>query len=170
MNISQGLRQVSTLKEKIKQYTTYLQNNATWEEGEDPIYPFFEILCKRTEAVREMASLQARVAAANATNTIEYEGNKITLSHAVKLLSELKASISLLNVLTSNKTETNTVNSVTWEPDPEDYSKRVRIEKTTTTHYALIHRDKAEMLEKLKEQFQILNDQVEAANHRITIP
>jgi len=170
LTISLGLRKVKDLKNKLSECDARIRTSVMWNADNDPVWDFKTLIEQRSQLIEELCTLKARIAKANAICSVELEGEDWTLAELVAVLAELKGEIALITGLHVQDQETKTETSKSWEPDEHDYSKRVKVETTTVTKCALPTRTKAELIEKLKAKFAMINEVVETTNHQTQLP
>jgi hypothetical protein len=164
LSISQVLRYASKLKNQISEARTRAQRSLNHQKDQSTAFDFYEMFNKANSLSDELAALQGKLASANANNTVDYKGNKITLGHAVRILEELKGRISWIKGLNSlDMCETKSSEKV-WDETSDKY-----VLKETITVCALPEADKADRCERLQEEFDLLNGAVESANHIVKI-
>ena len=170
LTISLGLRKVKDLKNKISECDARIRTSVMWDAENEPVWSFKDLIEQRSQLIDELCTLKARIAKANALCVVELEGEDWTLAELVAVLAELKGEIALISGLRTQDQEKRTETSKSWEPDEHDYSKRVKVETTTVTCCALPTRTKAELIEKLKAKFAMINEVVETTNHQTQLP
>jgi hypothetical protein len=164
VSISQALRYASKLKNQISEARKRAESSLIYKLGEQAAFSFSEMLTKADVASFELAALQGKLAAANAENTVEYKGNQISLSHAVRVLQELKGRIAWVRALPCQTTENAVNQERSWDENTDKY-----ILKTSTTVCALPEAKRAELADSLQEEFDSLNGSVELANQVVKL-
>lgn len=171
ITISSAIRQINALKKKISDCDNNMQDSVWYDESTPPVYDFNATYSKRAEYVRQMLSLQTRMAVANATTRIKTpDGQEILLAEAVRILSEFRGEIAQLKILKTQAKDRIENHKVNWIPDEHDYSKRVKEEVTTVFICKLPQAAKAELIENLQNKHDALNDVVEYTNNQTTLP
>lgn len=165
MTIASSLRRIKRLKGDMDALAQRAGLAVSHLKDATPPFPFQETRGLLDSTRVELVKLRAGVARANATTTVEWEGQPITLTEAIGLLQEIKAEITWLRGLTIREGTTRTS-----EWDYDDMGRRMRrIEEVTyVTHLTEVVR--AKQLQDLADRFERLNALVEAANHSTTLP
>jgi hypothetical protein len=164
VSISQALRYASKLKNQISEARKRAESSLIHKSGEETAFSFSEMLTKADTASNDLAALQGKLAAANAANTVEYKGNQISLSHAVRVLQELKGRIAWVRGLPCQITETSVNQERSWDDTTDKY-----VLKTSTTICALPEAKRAELADALQEEFDSLNGSVELTNQMVKL-
>jgi hypothetical protein len=159
LTISQALRYSSKLKNQISETRTRAFGSLNHKSGEPTAFSFSEMVGKSEKLSDELANLQGKLAVANATNTINYKKETLTLAHAVKILQELKGRIAWMKTLPCLSNESVTTTDSQWDDDNFKYVKQ-----QVTTLCCLPEADRAEIVDNLQEEFDSLNGAVEALN------
>jgi hypothetical protein len=159
LSISQALRYASKLKGKIADARTRAASSITHKAGEETAFDFKAMLDSADTLSDELAALQGRIAVANATNSVIFEGNQISLSHAVRVLQELKGRIAWVKGLTVLQVESVEQSDVDWD---DVAAKSVR--KSWRMICRLPEAARAALVDQLQEKFDRLNGAVESIN------
>jgi hypothetical protein len=134
------------------------------KDGEQTAFFFPEMLKKADALSYELAHIQGKLAVANATNTVEYMGSVISLSHAIRILQELKGRISWVKALPCLATEKVSTSDRDWDELTDKY-----ITKASTLICSLPEAKRAELADSLQEEFDTLNGAVELINQTVTL-
>jgi hypothetical protein len=175
MTISQAIRRVKDLKGKIAKHQTHAAGSVSYAVKEPPAYAFMAELENAATLGKELLVLQTAIARANATTTINWQAQNdqpgsvesdVSLTWAVKRLEEIKGSIKWYEGLIVAAQPESVTES--WEyQNADDDLKRVRIEKQMRCDLPEAKRN--EVVQKLQDEFNKLNDVVETANHRTNV-
>lgn len=174
--VSQALRRIKELKGQINTVTTRMQKCFAWAETGGPIdgglgidvgkptYDFHEVETERGRLIDELISLKARLAIANANNSITFEGVAMPVQEAVFLLAEFKADLTLMQGFSGREgvyrlALGNRFNSA----DPVAYVNM-------TYKVAITEKNRDKLVTKLAEKITALNAVIEDANHRTELP
>jgi len=164
VNISQALRYASKLKNQISEARNRAISSLNHKAGSATAFSFREMLSKTFTIGNELAALQGKLAVINATNTVEYKGYQITLAHAVRILQEIKGRIAWLKALPVLPIEENTSSEKNWDDVLEKYTTQ-----NVTTICNLPEAKKADLVDVLQEEFDLLNGAVESANQTVKL-
>jgi len=164
VTISQALRYASKLKNRISEARKRAENSLNYKAGEATAFSFEKMMANADAASSELAALQGKLAAVNASSLVEYKGDKITLSHAVRVLQELKGRIAWVKALPCQTTESVVSSDRVWDEGNEKY-----ISKTVTTLCNLPEAKRSDLADALQEEFDSLNGAVESANQKVTL-
>ncbi len=163
--IAQCLRVVKSLKGRVAELSARAVSVARWEEGKAPAFRYEDVVADLQKAREEMVRLEAGIARANAVTAIECKGCKLWLAEAIRRLQELKGEIVW--------TERLPVGPAEEERDDYDYDeatgRNVRRRQVKKFLVAVSEPERVARVEKLRAEFQELNDAVETANHRIVV-
>lgn len=163
MTIAQALRYVKKLKGRIDEARKRAADHVSHAQAETPAFDFNEQLDRATKASDELAKIQGQLAAANAATVVNYGGENITLSHAVRLLQELRSRIAWVKAL-SVKGQTHVTELVQVMVPGQGYG---HVQRPMQCH--LPEASRAAMVERLQDQFDALNAAVEEKNQKVTI-
>ena len=164
VTISQALRYASKLKNKISDARSRAAGSLNHKVGEPTAFSFPDMLGKADSLSCELAALQGKLASVNASNTVEYKGVLITLSHAVRVLQELKGRIAWLKGLPVQQAEKIISTERVWDDVTDKY-----INQTTTTLCHLPEANRAELVDALQEEFDYLNGAIESINQVVKL-
>jgi hypothetical protein len=168
MNIGQALRRLGILKGRVAQWEQRARQSNVVGEDEKPTYQYQECVDERQKYLDELISLGAKVAEANARNTITYKDKEITLSEAIRRLDNLKGEIAWVKSIPAlSHTE------VTTQRDKREWDEKERThvyrEVPYTQKCTLNERAKERRLDQLQEDFDELNSLVDGANNSISV-
>lgn len=165
ITISQALRYSSKLKKQISDARIRAANSLNYKAGEETAFSFIEMLKKADSLSYELAKLHGKMAVANASNQVEYEpGEFITLSHAIRILEETKGRIAWVKALPCQMIESVSTIDQVWDDGQSKY-----LNKSTTTICSLPEAKRAELLDKLQDEYDALNGAVELVNQVVKI-
>jgi hypothetical protein len=164
VTISQALRYASKLKNQISDARSRAAGSLNHKAGESTAFSFPDMLAKADALSSELAALQGKLASVNAASSVEYKGSSITLSHAVRVLQELKGRIAWLKGLPVLQTESTVTTERTWDDVNDKY-----VNQTSTMICSLPEAKRAEMVDALQEEFDSLNGAVELANQVVKL-
>lgn len=160
--IAQALRHAKKLKGRIDEARGRAAASVSFFVDSPPAFPFEEQATRAEDASRELAELQGRLAVANATHTIDIDGKRVTLSHAVRILQALKGQIAWLRELaTKNAAQTVHAEVVYTGAGHQTVARQVECR--------LPEAAKAAIVDSLQERFDLINALVEAQNQTVTI-
>lgn len=165
LTIAQALRKIAKLKGEIAECDARIKAGVSYDKAKVPAFRFADQLSLWNEAKNEMLDLQARLSVANATTYIEYNGSKMLLAKAVRILEELKGSIDFFKKL-SLRSEVVKEKNQEWNEEKSNY---VTVTTETTFVSDLSEQDRDKTVKELKKQFDELNDIVENANHKTSV-
>lgn len=168
MTIAQGLRRVKKIKGELAEQLTRAHGAVTYRSDMLPAFEFESSLSKAKELRKELIEMESAIAKANATNTVSVDGHEMSLTQAVRTLKEYKGELAWLETLKGvvrNQTNTFTEESeIDWD---SDRTKRVKVRHDWIC--VMPEAERAKATDKVREQFDTLNNLVEEANHRITL-
>lgn len=166
MNISTALRRVKKLKGDLAELLERAKTGVSYKQNDPPAFKFDECIAKAKTTRKELVTLQARIAKTNAVNMISFQGENITLGHAVLLLKEFKGQLawySELKGIVRNQ-------PVTSQDETQyDYETEKRVTRVVHYNCALPEAKRAEAAEAIKADFDELNNIVEDMNHRVDL-
>jgi hypothetical protein len=166
VTIAQALRRIKKLKGQIAEHTTRAQQGVSYVQGKIPVFRFTEALAALDASRSEMLDLESRVAVANAKKMITFvDGSKSTLALAVRQLQELKGAIAFFRGLTL-RSETVREREQTWDEDAMKHINRVN---EVTYVSDLTEQDRDAQVKDLQDEFEVLNNAVEEANHTVLV-
>ena len=160
ISISQALRYSGKLKKQLSDAKERAQRSISHIKGQGTAFSFQEMFDKVNSITDELATLKGKMAIANATNTIDYNGNKITLAYAIRILEEIKGKIAWLKGLPCQQLPETTSTDRVWDEDSDK-----SVPKTVVTICHLPEASRAELVDNLQEEFDNLNNIVESVNH-----
>jgi len=165
MTISQALRKISKLKGTLKEQLERAQNAVVYLADNAPAFSFTSSW-EQAEAARDaLIALETALRVTNAVTKFDFKGKPMTLSEATCRLQEIKGTISWVKGL---RTQAQAERSET-EYVSIGYNSDKAIEKTKITKCDLPEAKRAEWVKREQDQFDALNDAVEAVNHRTTL-
>lgn len=164
LTISQALRYASKLKNQISDARSRAAGSLNHKAGEATAFSFSEMLSKAESLSCDLAVLQGKLASINASSFVDYKGGLISLSHAVRVLQELKGRIAWLKGLAVLQTESTVSTDKVWDDVNDKY-----ITQTVTTFCNLPEAKRAEMVDTLQDEFDSLNGAVESANQVVKL-
>lgn len=166
VTIAQALRRIKKLKGQIAEHSTRAQQGVSYVQGKAPAFRFEQAMSALNSAREEMLDLEVRVAQANAKKTVaDINGDKITLVRAIRTLQELKGQIAFLRGL-NLRSETVREREQNW--DDEQLKHLTRINEVTYVS-DLSEQDRDTQIKLLQDQFEVLNNTVEEANHTVLV-
>lgn len=165
MTIAQALRRVKKLKGMIAEFQQRAQTGVTYDTAKKPAFAFKEAVDSMFATQDEMVQLEARVAIANATATVQEGSTQMPMALAIRTLQELKGRIAFLKGL-HLRNETVKNRETEW-----DDAEMKNITRTTETTYVsdLTEQDRDTQVKSLQDRFETLNNAVENANHTIRV-
>src|SRR5512135_1051610 len=165
MTISQGLRAVADLKNKIKHHKEHAHSGLVYYDKSPPAFKFSTEMEGAATARQEMLRLQAAIAVANATTEIEWQGKKMLIVQAVRHLEELRDQLSWLDSIEHMVLDQESVEEDNYENELVG-GQWQRVNRPKKKMCALPKADRFKLHQKLQEEHNRLNDAVEAANHQ----
>lgn len=166
MTISQALRSIKRTKGKLCELKTRGANSVSFDDSSEPTWSFDTVREEIAAAKKRLLALEAGVAVANATTKVSIDGAEVPIAYAIRYLQELKDDMSWLTQLSLREGSEELDVGYDWDPEKR---RDVRRTKTITYVTKLNERDRAEELDSLRDRFERVNDEVEAANHRTKI-
>jgi hypothetical protein len=158
MTIAQALRHVKKLKGRIDEARTRAVSGVSFFDDSPPAFSFEEQYERAVRASVELAELQGRLAVANSSNFVDYADGKITLSHAVRILQELRSEIAWIRGIAS-KPQRQTHDMVSVYVPGQGHMQQAR-----PVSCLLPEAEKARRAERLQDKFDALNAAVEVVN------
>lgn len=159
MTISQALRRIKKLKGQLADHLARAQAGVSFRVDSPPAFAFAASV-ERANAVRdELLGLESRLAVTNANTSFDFDGRKVSLASAVRLLQELKGQIAWYKALPVRAREDTSEES--WSYNDEGKHVRTQI----AWKCSLPEEKRAAVSEGLQDHFDRLNDAVERANH-----
>lgn len=165
LTISQGLRRIKKLKGHIAEHQQRATAGVSYVDTKVPAFRFKDSVTAMKAAQSEMVSLEARIAAANATTTVTAGSESMPLAKAIRLLQELKGEITFLKGL-GIRSEVVKERSQDWDDVKGSY-----VVRTVETKYMsdLSEQDRDIQVKEAQDLFEKLNNAVEGANHTVLI-
>lgn len=165
MTIAQALRRIKKLKGLIAESQQRAQAGVSYDANRVPAFRFLASFEAMVQAQQEMVDLESRVAVANATATVTYQGNTILLAKAVRELQELKGRIAFLKGL-HLRAETVKERQADW-----DDTEAKHVYRTVETVFVsdLSEQDRDKQIKQVQDAFEVLNNAVEDANHAVLV-
>ncbi len=169
LTISQAIRKVNDIKGRLAKNHANASSSVLYLVKEQPAYSFKTELESAENHGRELLRLPTAIAVANATTHLEWEGKKIRLAYAVRRLEELKGQIKWYEtlVVSAQSKKVDETYDYMVVAGSNDGPQRVKIEREWKCE--LPEADRAKLVQKLQDEFNRLNDQVETVNHRTSI-
>lgn len=165
MTIAQALRRVKKLKGLIAEHKANAVAGVSYISDKIPAFRYLEEEAEMNKAIAELIDLESKIAIANATATVTEEGVSIALAKAIRMLQEIKGQISFYHSLPIRTgVEKTRVNE--WD-DCE--SKMIWRNVETTYISDLSEKDRSNVVKALQDRFEVLNNLVEDANHKVII-
>jgi hypothetical protein len=165
MTIAQALRRIKKLKGQIAENEQRAKAGVSYDSTKVPAFRFQEAASKMFALQDEVVALEARVAIANATATVQDGSQAVILATAVRTLQELKGRIAFLKGL-HLRSETVKDRSQEWDDVEMKHISRV----TETTYVSdLSEQDRDSQVKVLQDRFEVLNNAVEDSNHTVLV-
>ena len=164
MTIEQAIKYTSKLKKKISDARMRATTSLNHKSDEKTAFDFQEMLTSADVLSYQLAEVQGKLAVKNATNTVKYMDRDITLSHAVRILQELKGRIAWLDGLPSLNTDSVASTERAWDEVSEKY-----ITTPVVTKCNLPAAKKAAMMDALQDEFDLLNGAVNLVNQVVKL-
>jgi hypothetical protein len=160
--ISQGLRHAAKLKGELKDLLARAASSVSYQEDQPPAFNFNEMMEQASKIREELVKLDTALLITNATTTLKFSGEAMTLTEAVRLLQETKSFISWLRDLRG-----------ILPRDKVPKTTREYNEETEKTMNVVVNQlcdlPEAKRVEAIKVKqgyFDALNDAVETTNHK----
>lgn len=163
LTISQAMRVLKRLRGELAIAQQRMPASSSWQKGKEPEYKFGEITGERDRLSREVTSLHSRILRTNAATRLQDGDEEIYVSEAILRLAEIKGEISLLSGLNLRRGE------VEREPVLNYHGDVVVNQPPLVFESAMSERERDEKVKELKAHFEHLNDEVEKANHVVTV-
>lgn len=157
---AKALRLIKSLKGKLAELTQKALRNCSWEEGKEPEFQFLDVAEEREKLTGQLVRLKSALAESNATSTVDFEGEEVSVQQAIFTLAELKGEISFYQSLHLRR-DTEEENKRVMGPEGAEY---VVVEHIFTSVYT--ESDREEIVAALKERIETLNDLIETHNHQ----
>lgn len=165
MTIATALRHIKALKNKIATESQRMTAGVLFDADAAPAFAFEAAFEARRQLVVQLVSLERQVAEKNATCRLDGGEGPLAIE-AIRKLQELKSLIALLNGLPTQAQAERIVKSETLDWDyATNPPRRVKIETQTRFICKLPEVEKANMIDKLKADFESLNARLESFNH-----
>ena len=162
MTIAQALRHAKKLKGRIDEARARAVASVNYLKASTPPFRFDEQMARANKAGSELAELQGLLAVANATNTVTHDGHEVTLAHAVRLLQELKGRLAWLRGMSVKPAAVTGEQSLIYAAGGhQTIIQEVACDLPEAT--------KADLVDKIQDQFDALNGAVEALNQTVRI-
>ncbi len=159
ITISQALRQADRLKGQIATYKKRAAECIEHRKESPTAFEFAEMLQKVTELSIQLGTLKSKIAIANANNTINYQGNTISLIEAINTLQEIKGLIAWAAVLPEQQLTEKQVKDSIWDSMKDEY---VYTQAIQINHFPMGPR--ATWIDEMQEKYDELNAILESAN------
>jgi hypothetical protein len=161
LTIAQGLRRIKKLKGELAEHTTRAQAGVSYLSTTVPAFRYTEEKALMQACKNEMVDLESRIAIANATVKVKFNGNEVLLARAIRELQEVKGEIAFLKGL-NLRTETIREKEQEYDEDREKFVSRYT-EKVFLSDLSEKERD--QQVKVLMDKFEQLNNVLEDANH-----
>jgi hypothetical protein len=161
MTIAQALRRVKKLKGLIAEHSTRVKQGVSYVSTEIPAFRFEDEMKALVSTTEEMVVIESQIAVANATTMIADGSTQISLARAIRVLQELKGTITLYQGL-NLKSGVEKVRTNDWDDTLEKCVNRVQETVRVTD---LSEQDRDKIIKFMKDRFEALNNSVEDANH-----
>jgi len=165
MTIAQALRRVKNLKGQIAENEQRAKSGVSYDATKVPAFRYKEAVEAMFAVQDEAVALEARIAIANATNTVLDDEQSLTMASAVRTLQELKGRISFLKGL---HLRSETVKDRTNDWDDVEMKHISRVTETTFVS-DLTEQVRDQQVKALQSRFEALNNVVENANHQVMV-
>jgi uncharacterized small protein (DUF1192 family) len=165
MTIAQALRRIKKLKGLIAENEQRAKAGVSYDVTKVPAFRFRESLDKMFALQDEMVALEARVAIANATATVQDGDRVVSMALAVRSIQELKGRIALLKGL-HLRNETVKDRQTEWDDNESKHITRV---SETVYMSDLTEQDRDSQIKSLQDHFEVLNNAIENVNHEVMV-
>lgn len=181
LTIAQALRRRKQLKGAIATHTQRVSEALVYEKKNQPTFSFEDSNNGLRAARFELISIEDAIARKNATTFIEFKGEKVALTWALRTLSEIKGEIARYETYehrglrAQRETEEKTMEAIagqiitTTQPDGSTTREYAKQEVTRIFISNITERERADKMDQLQQEFEVLNDLLEAANHNTVI-
>ncbi len=166
LTISQAIRKVNDIKGRLAKNQANASSSVLYLIKDPPAYSFKTELESAENHGRELLRLQTAIAVANAKTHVEFDGKKVLLAYAVRRLEEIKGQIKWYGELVVSN-QAKKVDETMDYAEVNGIMQRVKVEREWKCE--LPEADRAKIVQKLQDEFNRLNDQVETVNHRTSI-
>lgn len=159
MTISQALRRIKKLKGQLADHLTRAQAGVAFRVDSPPAFAFAASVEKANAVRDELLGLESRLAVTNANTSFDFDGRSVSLTASINLLQELKSQIAWYKALPVRAHED--MNEESWSYNDEGKHVRTQV----AWKCSLPEEKRAEVVERLQDRFDRLNDAVERTNH-----
>lgn len=165
MTVAQALRRIKKIKGQIAEHEQRAKLGVSYDQSKVPAFRFQEAFGAMLQLQDEVVALEARVAVANATATVQDGDNTISVALAIRTLQELKGRLAFLKGL-NLRNEVVKDRSNDWDDVEMKHISRV----TETTFVSdLSEKERDQKVKALQDRFEVLNNAVEDVNHTVTV-
>lgn len=165
MTVAQSLRRIKKIKGQIVEHEQRAKFGVSYDQSKVPAFRFQEAFGAMLQLQDEVVALEARVAVANATATVQDGDNTISVALAIRTLQELKGRLAFLKGL-NLRNEVVKDRSNDWDDVEMKHISRV----TETTFVSdLSEKERNQKVKALQDRFEVLNNAVEDVNHTVTV-
>lgn len=165
MTVAQALRRVKKLKGLVAEHTARARSGVSYVATEVPAFRFAEEVTALVAATQEMIDLESRIAVANSTATVKDGAQEVSLAKAIRTLQELKGLIDFYKGL-SLSSGVEKVRTSDWD---DDLGKTISRVEEITRVTDLSEKDRDQVVKAMQDRFEILNNEVEDANHKVLV-
>ena len=163
LTIAQALRKIKKLKGNADTLLNRAKAVVTFDTSRVPEFNFQETSDELFNIQNLLVKLESQVAFANATTKIKnIDNSDVTISYAIRSLQEMKGRISFFNSLVIR----NEVEKTSETVYDEINRKYVQINSERVFKSPLTLKMREALVKALQDDFEELNNRVEAANHR----
>ena len=99
MTIARALKAANRTEGNLNTVSKRAEQNVSWQADREQEFNFDQLMTQRQELVDELLGLRSAIDLANATTTIEFEGQQMALARAIRLVLELAGQISFYQKL-----------------------------------------------------------------------
>jgi hypothetical protein len=163
LTIAMALRKIKKLKGQIAEHQQRAVAGVSYEVNKAPAFRYDTEYRAMCDLQGELIELEARVAIANANNTVP--GSALSLAHAIRTLQETKGRIAFLKGL-NLRNETVKDRQTEWD---DNEMKQITRVTETTWQSDLSEVDRDVMVKVCQDHFEALNNLVEDANHTVLV-
>lgn len=161
--VAQALRHTKKLKGRIDEARARAVQSASFYTDSPPAFDFAEQLARADAASAELAQLEADIAGSNGATRVSYGNRSVSVAWCVRMLSELRGRIAWLKALPV-KAQASMNELVSVHTPGVGYQQMARPVECKLPEAA-----KAALVERLQDEFDLLNAIVEASNQTTTI-
>jgi hypothetical protein len=162
MTISQALRQSKKIKGQLAKLQSRASAAVSYQKTQLPAFNFGVCLEEHLVASGQLVELGTRIELTNAATRIDWEGKKISLSQAIRILNDLKSKIAWLGTLPVRTQEITSEQEVAYLAGQHT---TVSIEWKCELPEAA----RVKLVDETQAKFDRLNDIVETANGRTSL-